>query len=236
MLLRYSDRSVNVIVHLFPSRAPQPRPPRGAGIRSCGAAGWHDRTRDRSAPLRRVFHGNRRRTAHRPVAGADRSSGYRRRRTCRGAADARPHPGQVRYQRGDRFPAAVLRRQARPRRAACRSSSHRRDDPRGHRFRAAFHGAGEAAELELRSPIRDAPAGITYSVESPSYGRIVIGIEGVPLEWGWSRADGVETVAAALHELAAALADVMDSYNRDGPEVGKRFFGSVRVHDVTLVW
>ncbi|WP_280390430.1 hypothetical protein [Nocardia brasiliensis] len=103
-------------------------------------------------------------------------------------------------------------------------------------FAQRFTVPGEAAELELRSPIRDAPAGITYSVESPSYGRIVIGIEGVPLEWGWSRADGIETVAAALHELAAALADVMDSYNRDGPEVGKRFFGSVRVHDVTLVW
>ncbi|MBF6130954.1 hypothetical protein [Nocardia brasiliensis] len=103
-------------------------------------------------------------------------------------------------------------------------------------FAQRFTVPGEATELELRSPIRDAPAGITYSVESPSYGRIVIGIEGVPLEWGWSRVDGIETVAAALHELATALADVMDSYNRDGPEVGKRFFGSVRVHDVTLVW
>lgn len=101
-------------------------------------------------------------------------------------------------------------------------------------FARTFSVFGSPTEVALRSPIRDAPEGISYSVETPSFGRIVITVEGVPP--GWGRATEDESVSPELQALADELAEIMNSYNRDGSDVGKRFFGSVRIGDVTLVW
>jgi hypothetical protein len=90
------------------------------------------------------------------------------------------------------------------------------------------------AELALRSPVREAPAGISYSVESPFDGSIVITVEGVPHEWGWVEQDGLEIVSPALQALADELAEIMNGYNHDGADIARRFFGSVRVGGVTL--
>ncbi|WP_031938075.1 hypothetical protein [Prescottella defluvii] len=103
-------------------------------------------------------------------------------------------------------------------------------------FARTFTRPGSAAEVAVYSPLRDAPAEVTYAVDSPSDGTIVITIEAVPAGWGWDREDGVETVSPALQALADELAEIMNRYNRDGSDVGKRFFGTVRAQGVTLVW
>ncbi|MFJ4653512.1 hypothetical protein ACIP5Y_19785 [Nocardia sp. NPDC088792] len=77
---------------------------------------------------------------------------------------------------------------------------------------------GEPGELDRRNMIRDAPAGITYRVESPFDMSIVITVDGVPGEW------------AGIDDLVAELTALMDAYNHDGTDTGKRFFGTVRVH------
>jgi hypothetical protein len=50
------------------------------------------------------------------------------------------------------------------------------------------------------------------------------------------REDGMVRTSPALRALADAPADVMNSYNHDGPDVGSRFFGTVRAEGKTLVW
>ena len=90
--------------------------------------------------------------------------------------------------------------------------------------------------LALHDPIGDAPAEITFSVDTPGDFSIAITIDRVPSEWGWVREDGIVTVSPALLELADALAEVMNGYNHEGPDVGTRFFGTVRAAGKTLVW
>ncbi|MFE7415774.1 hypothetical protein [Rhodococcus sp. NPDC057529] len=88
----------------------------------------------------------------------------------------------------------------------------------------------------LIDPIRDAPPGITYAVETPHDAGIVITIDGVPRDWGWVSEGGIETPSAELRVLADELAELMNGYNRHGTDGEKRFFGRVRVHGQTLVW
>jgi hypothetical protein len=94
----------------------------------------------------------------------------------------------------------------------------------------------QPGQVALLDPIANAPAEITYSVETPHDSSIVITIDGVPSQWGWIRTDGVHIISPALRALADELADIMKGYNYDGPEIGKRFFGMVRVPSETLSW
>ncbi|MFC0446852.1 hypothetical protein [Rhodococcus jostii] len=91
-------------------------------------------------------------------------------------------------------------------------------------------------QLAVSDPIGDAPPGITYAVETPHDAGIVITIDGVPPDWGWVPEGGIETVSPALRALADELAELMNGYNRDGTDIDRRFFGSVRVRGETLVW
>ncbi|MFG1782441.1 hypothetical protein ACGFIU_08370 [Rhodococcus oryzae] len=88
----------------------------------------------------------------------------------------------------------------------------------------------------VHDPIRDAPPGITYLVETPHDAGVVITIDDVPRDWGWVSEDGIETVSPALRALADDLAEIMNGYNRGGADIERRFFGSVRVRGETLVW
>ncbi|WP_405137264.1 hypothetical protein [Nocardia sp. NBC_01388] len=100
--------------------------------------------------------------------------------------------------------------------------------------RVVFTGPGQAGEVAVSDPIRDAPAAIGYAVTAlPGESSIVITVEDVPQDWGW---DSAGFVSPALQGLAEELADIMNSDNHDGPAIGKRFFGRVRVRDVSLVW
>jgi hypothetical protein len=101
---------------------------------------------------------------------------------------------------------------------------------------AAFSAPGLPDDIARCDPIADAPAGVTYSVETPYDSTIVITIDNVSRLWGWSTVDGITTVSPALRALADELADIIESYNYDGPDVGKRFFGRVRVQGETLSW
>ncbi|WP_235916646.1 hypothetical protein [Antrihabitans cavernicola] len=94
--------------------------------------------------------------------------------------------------------------------------------------RVVFSGA--AGAIAVTDPIGDAPTQIVYRVETPFDAEIVVAIDGVPEDWGWS--DGV--VSPALQALADELAAIMNSYNHDGAVVGKRFFGRVRAGNETL--
>ena len=94
----------------------------------------------------------------------------------------------------------------------------------------------DARAVDAHSAIRDAPVQVTYSVETPMHGRIVITIDGVPRDWGWVTRDGVEIVSPELQTLAELLADLMNDYNHDGTDTNRRFFGNVRVLDATLIW
>lgn len=103
--------------------------------------------------------------------------------------------------------------------------------------RVVFAPSAQPGEPAVSDPIADAPACIAYTVRTPHDAEIVIMLENVPRTWGWvSDDDGIETTSPALQALADGLADLMNGYNRDGADIGKRFFGRVRVGDVTLVW
>ncbi|WP_072753190.1 hypothetical protein [Rhodococcus maanshanensis] len=102
--------------------------------------------------------------------------------------------------------------------------------------RVDFTAATVPGQPAVHDPIRDAPPGITYLVETPHDAGVVITIDDVPRDWGWVSEDGIETVSPALRALADELADIMDGYNRGDADVGHRFFGSVRVNGETLVW
>ncbi|WP_327139639.1 hypothetical protein [Nocardia sp. NBC_01327] len=100
--------------------------------------------------------------------------------------------------------------------------------------RTVFTEPAQPGGVAVGDPIRDAPAAIGYAVTAvPGESGIVITIEDVPQDWGW---DGAGFVGLALQGLAEELADIMNSYNYDGAAIGKRFFGRVRVRDVSLVW
>jgi len=91
-------------------------------------------------------------------------------------------------------------------------------------------------QLAAPDPIGDAPPGITYTVETPHDAGIVVTINGVPPDWGWVSVGGCEAISPALRALADELAELMDGYSHDGANVGRRFFGRVRVGGEVLVW
>lgn len=93
-----------------------------------------------------------------------------------------------------------------------------------------------AGGLALQDPIGDAPAEIDFAVDTPHDFSIVVTINRIPREWGWVSEDGIVSTSPALRALADALAEVMNSYNHDGQDVGARFFGTVRADGETLVW
>ena len=100
-------------------------------------------------------------------------------------------------------------------------------------FARVFTAAEGTTEPDLRHPVRDAPAGIGYTVEQPFAGKIIVTLDGVPDDWGL-RPDG--TATAALRELADEIVSIMNAYNCSGPDVGPRFFAGVRTSERTLVW
>ncbi|TJZ75928.1 hypothetical protein FCG67_18040 [Rhodococcus oryzae] len=102
--------------------------------------------------------------------------------------------------------------------------------------RVVFATATVPGRPAVHDPIRDAPPGITYLVETPHDADVVITIDDVPRDWGWVSEDGIETVSPALRALADELAEIMNGYNRGGAEAERRFFGRVRVCGETLVW
>ncbi|MBP1161916.1 MULTISPECIES: hypothetical protein [unclassified Rhodococcus (in: high G+C Gram-positive bacteria)] len=102
--------------------------------------------------------------------------------------------------------------------------------------RVVFATATAPGQLAVHDPIRDAPPGISYLVETPHDAGVVITIDDVPREWGWVSEDGIETVSPALRALADELAEIMKGYNRGGADAEQRFFASVRVDGETLVW
>ncbi|MEE2059979.1 hypothetical protein [Rhodococcus artemisiae] len=102
--------------------------------------------------------------------------------------------------------------------------------------RLVFSTPGQPGLPAESDPIADAPAGIVYTVSTPHDSEVVITLENVPQAWGWVSEYGVETASSALRALVDELADLLNGYNRDGVEIGKRFFGRVRVGDRTLVW
>ncbi|MBF5002209.1 hypothetical protein IRT45_34390 [Nocardia sp. BSTN01] len=103
-------------------------------------------------------------------------------------------------------------------------------------FAKIFSMPQHRAELAERSPIRDAPIEISYSVATPYVGKIIVTIEGVPREWGWVSDCGIDNPSPALQELVDELAEIMNAYNHDGSDIGKRFFACVRVPERTLIW
>jgi hypothetical protein len=102
--------------------------------------------------------------------------------------------------------------------------------------RVAFTPATHRGQPAVSDPIADAPAGISYTVSTPHDSEVVIALENVPQEWGWVSEYGIETTSAALRALVDALADLMNGYNRDGLDIGTRFFGRIRVRGETLAW
>ncbi|WP_227982383.1 hypothetical protein [Nocardia spumae] len=103
-------------------------------------------------------------------------------------------------------------------------------------FAKIFSMPQHRAEIVERSPIRDAPIEIGYSVGAPYVGKIIVTIEGVPREWGWVTDCGIDSPSPALQELADEVAEIMNAYNHDGSDIGKRFFAGVRVPERTLIW
>jgi len=102
--------------------------------------------------------------------------------------------------------------------------------------RVMFPAATTSGQVAVNDPIADAPRGISFTVETPHDASIDITIRGVPRDWGWDGADGVETVSAVLGALSGELAEIMNGYNRNGSDIEKRFFGRVRVGSETLEW
>ncbi|APA98813.1 hypothetical protein [Nocardia seriolae] len=91
-----------------------------------------------------------------------------------------------------------------------------------------FADAAVPGELAARNAIRDAPEGITYTVDTPFDAGIRILVAHVPPTWGWS-GPGVESEALRL--VRAELADIMAAYDHDGGDIGQRFHGRVEVRE-----
>ncbi|MFC4604467.1 hypothetical protein [Rhodococcus kronopolitis] len=102
--------------------------------------------------------------------------------------------------------------------------------------RVMFPASATAEQLSVIDPIGDAPPGISFTVETSHDAGIDITICRVPRDWGWDVEDGVESVSAALRALSGELAEIMNGYNRDGSDIGKRFFARVQVDGQTLEW
>lgn len=102
--------------------------------------------------------------------------------------------------------------------------------------RHAFCAGNGRGEVAVVDPVGDAPPGITYEVDARHESEIVITIGAIPQDWGWQFDGGVKTASPALDALAASLSEIMNSYNHDGPDITKRFFGRVRAEGENLVW
>lgn len=102
--------------------------------------------------------------------------------------------------------------------------------------RTAFSTNAAAGDLAIEDPIGNAPTEILFDVDTQFDSEIVITLSSVPEEWGWVQECGVVTVSPALRVLADELAAVINSYNHEGLDISKRFFGKVRAGQDTLAW
>ncbi|MEC3917351.1 hypothetical protein [Nocardia sp. CDC160] len=89
-----------------------------------------------------------------------------------------------------------------------------------------FAEAVVAGELATRNAVRDAPASLTYTVDTPFDAGIRITVAGVPRAWGW---DEIGLDSEALGQLRSELTDIMNAYNHDGTDIGQRFHGRIEV-------
>lgn len=104
-------------------------------------------------------------------------------------------------------------------------------------FARGFVAAGGApGEVITHSPLAAAPAEVTVTVRTPFADQIVVTIADIPPEWGWESDEyGRTTATADLRGLADELAEIIDSYNHNGPDVGPRFFRTIRAQETTLI-
>ncbi len=89
-----------------------------------------------------------------------------------------------------------------------------------------FADAAVPGELMARNAIRDAPPGLTFTVDAPFDAGLRVVVGQVPRAWGWP--DGY-TESEALRGLVAEVTDIMNAYNHDGSDIDKRFHGRVEV-------
>ncbi|MFC4125099.1 hypothetical protein [Nocardia rhizosphaerae] len=103
-------------------------------------------------------------------------------------------------------------------------------------FARRFTVVGGPDELTEHSQLAAAPAELTVAVDTPFADQIVVTIDDIPPAWGWAADEFDRTAASAdLRSLADELAEIIDSYNRDGTDVGPRFVRTVRAGRTVLV-
>ncbi|MGW6425352.1 hypothetical protein ACWF82_21995 [Nocardia sp. NPDC055053] len=103
-------------------------------------------------------------------------------------------------------------------------------------FARNFAVVGGPGELTVHSPLAAAPPELTVAVSTPFADQIVVTIDDIPPAWGWEPDEFDRTTATAdLRRLADELAEIIDSYNHDGADVGPRFFRTIRAHETTLI-
>lgn len=102
--------------------------------------------------------------------------------------------------------------------------------------RSVFSTDASMDDLALADPIGDAPREIRFDVDTPFDSQIVVTLKSVPDEWGWKQEGGVSLVSPALQALANELAVFINSYNHEGSDIAKRFFGKVCAGGETLAW
>ncbi|MFC4377645.1 hypothetical protein ACFO5K_26545 [Nocardia halotolerans] len=90
--------------------------------------------------------------------------------------------------------------------------------------------------VTVHSPLAAAPTELTVLVSTPFADQIVVTIGDIPPEWGWET-DEFDRVTASrdLRALADELAEIIDSYNHNGTDVGPRFFRTIRAQEKTLI-
>ncbi|MFC9661629.1 hypothetical protein ACFVJ5_15440 [Nocardia sp. NPDC127606] len=103
-------------------------------------------------------------------------------------------------------------------------------------FARTFVAAGAPGEVTVHSPLAAAPAELTVAVTTPFADQIVVTITDIPPAWGWEP-DEFDRITATedLRRLADELAEIIDSYNHDGADVGPRFFRTIRAQETTLI-
>ncbi|MFD4357803.1 hypothetical protein ACFWPK_31095 [Nocardia sp. NPDC058519] len=103
-------------------------------------------------------------------------------------------------------------------------------------FARTFATAGAPGEVTVHSPLAAAPAELTVAVTTPFADQIVVTITDIPPSWGWEP-DEFDRITATedLRRLADELAEIIDSYNHDGSDVGPRFFRTIRAQETTLI-
>ncbi|UGT53754.1 MULTISPECIES: hypothetical protein [Nocardia] len=103
-------------------------------------------------------------------------------------------------------------------------------------FARRFAVVGGPGEVTVHSPLAAAPAELTVSVYTPFADQIVVTIDDIPPSWGWEFDEFDRTTATEdLRRLADELAEIIDSYNHDGADVGPRFFRTIRAQQTTLI-